>query len=166
MDELVVEYLLNNHGDQARGRLAFGSTPLVTRTLHLAVRRDLPNATDIIARFNAEIHKMVADRTYHRLLHVDWIRTDVDGDGRLELVPQQDLAGPAPPTHGYNLRLPTADVRMRDDRPMQTAPSSQRFYIGGNYYESWSAVPQHYKVVDPSRPDSSRSSVPLFRFVW
>ena len=31
---------------------------------------------------------MIADRTYHRLLHVDWILADVDGDGVLEYVPQ------------------------------------------------------------------------------
>ena len=30
---------------------------------------------------------MVADRTYHRLLMLDWIRTDVDGDGLGEYVP-------------------------------------------------------------------------------
>jgi polar amino acid transport system substrate-binding protein len=167
MDELVVEYILNNHGEEARGRLAFGSTPLVTRTLHLAIRRDHPDAAGIIARFNDEIRKMVADRTYHRLLHLDWIRTDIDGDGRLELVPQQDLAGPTPPTHGYNLRLPTADLRMTSEpRPTPDPQTGPRFYIGGNVYESWSAVPQRYKVLNPSKPDSSRSSAPLFRFVW
>ena len=54
MDDIVVQYLINNHGEEARTRLAFGSAPLLTRSLHFAVRRSLPDAESIISRFNAE----------------------------------------------------------------------------------------------------------------
>ena len=37
MDDLVIQYLINNHGEEARTRLSFGSTPLLTRSLHFAV---------------------------------------------------------------------------------------------------------------------------------
>ena len=37
---------------------------------------------------------MIADRSYHRLLHLDWIRADVDVDSRREYVPHNDHAGP------------------------------------------------------------------------
>ena len=37
---------------------------------------------------------MIADRSYHRLLHLDWIRADVDGDGLREYVPHVDQTGP------------------------------------------------------------------------
>jgi polar amino acid transport system substrate-binding protein len=77
MDELVVQYILTNHAEVAQARLAFGMTPLVTRTLHLALRRDLPDAESIITRFNEELSE--------------------------EYVPRDDRAGPLPPEHGYQL---------------------------------------------------------------
>ena len=103
MDDLVIQYLISNHGEEARTRVAFGSTPLLTRSLHLAVRRSLPDAESIISRFNAELRGMIADRSYHRLLHLDWIRADGDGDGRTEHVPHDDQTGPHPPEHSYEL---------------------------------------------------------------
>ena len=39
MDELVVQYIVSNYAEEARTRLQFGSTPLLTRQLYLAVRR-------------------------------------------------------------------------------------------------------------------------------
>ena len=96
MDDVVVEYIITNYGEEAQTRLAFGSTPLLTRSLHLAVRRSLPDAESIISRFNAGLRGMIADRTYHRLFHLDWIQADVDGDGSSEYVPRVDQTGPAP----------------------------------------------------------------------
>ena len=90
-----------NYGEEARTRLAFGSTPLLTRSLHLAVRRSLADAESVISRFNAELRGMIADRTYHRLFHLDWIQADVDGDGRSEYVPDVDQTGPRPPERSY-----------------------------------------------------------------
>ena len=40
---------------------------------------------------------LAVDPDYHRLLHLDWIRADVDGDGRREYVPHADRTGPRPP---------------------------------------------------------------------
>ena len=64
MDDIVIQYLITNHGEEARTRLAFGSTPLLTRSLHFAVRQSLPDAESIISRFNAELRGMIADRSY------------------------------------------------------------------------------------------------------
>src|SRR4029077_20581533 len=97
MDELVVEYLVDNYANEARAKLQFGSGPLLTRQLYLAIRRDRPDAASIIERFNAQLRGMIADRTYHRLLHVAWIRADVDGDGVPEYVPANDRPGPVAP---------------------------------------------------------------------
>jgi len=95
LDELVVEYILKNYPDQAKKYLAFGSTPLLVRTLHFAVRKDLPGAASIIDKFNSELTTLVADRTYHRLLQLDWIQADVDG--QTVNIPRTDQAGTAPP---------------------------------------------------------------------
>src|SRR5262245_5528699 len=163
MDELVVQYILDNYSEQARTRLAVGSRPLITRTLHLAVRRARPGAQALIDRFNTEIRRMVADHTYHRLLHVDWIEADVDGDGKKELVARTDQAGPTPPTRTYNLFAATPPEVEVTAPP---APADKRFYFGGSIYENWASVPQNYKLSNSDAPDPSRSTATLFSFRW
>ena len=158
MDDLVIQYLISNHGEEARTRLAFGSTPLLTRSLHLAVRRSLRDAESIISRFNAELRGMIADRSYHRLLHLDWIRADVDGDGRREYVPHDDQTGPHPPERSY--------VLFATGTATTEPVTKRRFYFGGNIYEGWSTVPAQYKAPDFSRPGPSRHAVRIFTFRW
>jgi polar amino acid transport system substrate-binding protein len=159
MEQLVVEYILRNHPEEARTRLQIGSTPLITRQLYLAVRRERADAQSIVNRFNAQLRGMIADRTYHRLLHVDWIQADVDGDGIPEYVPYSDSAGPSEPRQAYSLFA---------TQPLTTSPrpSQQRFLIGGNLYDGWTTVPDRYKVTDSRRPDPNRSTAVIFRFVW
>ena len=63
MDELVIEYLLTNYPEEVKARLAIGKAPLVVRTLHFALRRNVPGAESFVSRFDAEITKMIADRS-------------------------------------------------------------------------------------------------------
>ena len=156
MDDLVIHYLIRNHAEVARTRLAFGSTPLLTRSLHLAVQRSLPDAESIISRFNAELRGMIADRSYHRLLQLDWIRADVDGDGRREYVPHADQTGPRPPEHSYEL--------FATGSPTTEPGTERRFYFGGNIYEGWSTVPDQHKVRDFTRPDPNPQMIRIFTF--
>ena len=157
MDELVIQYLVTDHADEARTRLAFGSTPLLSRSLHLAIQRSLPEAESIISRFNAELRGMLADRSYHRLLHLDWIRADVDGDGLREYVPHDDRAGPRRPERSYELFATGSSPIKEPDR-------TRRFYFGGDVYEGWSTVPDEYKSLDFTGPKPSRRTVRLFTF--
>ena len=156
MDELVIQYLVTDHPDEARTRLAFGSTPLLTRSLHLAIQRSLPDAESIISRFNAELRGMLADRSYHRLLHLDWIRADVDGDGLREYVPHDDRAGTRWPERSYEL-FATGSPTKEPDR-------TRRFYFAGDVYEGWSAVPDEYKGLDFTGPKPSRRTIRIFTF--
>ena len=157
MDDLVVQYLISNHGE-ARTRLAFGSTPLLTRSLHLGVRRSLPDAEAIISRFNAELRFMIADRSYHRLLHLEWIQADVDGDGLREYVPRDDQTGPNPPQRSYLL--------FASGRPAPEPRTARRFYFGGNVYEGWSAVPDLHKAPPARRPEPDQNIFRIFTFTW
>jgi polar amino acid transport system substrate-binding protein len=157
-DELVVQYLLHDHPREVRSRLQIGSTPLVRRPLHFVLRRSRPDAESVVARFDEQLRGMVADRTYHRLLHLDWIRADVDGDGVAEYVPYSDAAGPAPPQHAYSLFT-------APDRGSEPPPQSG-FYLGGSIYRDWASVPDSYKVVDPAHPDPRRSTASLFTLRW
>ena len=160
MDELVAQYIVNNYPKEAGTRLQIGSTPLVTRELFLAVRRTRPDAESIIARFNAEVRGMIADGTYHRLLHVDWIRADTNGDGVSEYVPRTNQAGPTEPQRVYTLF--SAQDR---ESPTQT-PTKPGFYIGGNIYRDWASVPESYKSAGSEPPDPRRSTASIFKFTW
>ena len=161
IDDLVIQYLISNHGEEARTRLAFGSAPLLTRSLHLAVRRSLPDAKLIISRFNAELRGMITDGSYHRLLRLDWIRADIDGDGRREYVPHVDRIGPHPPERSYELFTPAS--------PTTGPGTTRRFYFDGNIYEGWSAVPAQHKALDFTIPEPlpeppGRHTIPIFTF--
>jgi polar amino acid transport system substrate-binding protein len=160
MDDLVVKYIVNNHSTEAQARLQVGSTPLVTRQLYLVVQRSLPDAETVVARFNAQLRGMIADRTYHRLLHVDWIRADVDGDGVAENVPASDQPGRLAPASPYVL------YTSEPSKQPQPRGSDQRFYFGGSTYTSWGAVPDKYKVDDPLHKDPSQSVIPIFKFTF
>src|SRR5262245_20809318 len=104
MDDLVVQYIVKSYPKESQTRLELGASPVVVRPLYLAIRRSLPDAESIISRFNAQLRGLIADRTYHKLLHLDWIRADVDGDGIAEYVPASDKAGTSAPQHVYSLR--------------------------------------------------------------
>ncbi len=156
MDELVIQYIVSNHGEAARTRLAFGSVPLITRSLHVAVRRSLPDAESIVSRFNDELRGMIADRSYHRLLHLDWIRADVDGDGLMEHVPRRDQAAPRAPERSYDL--------FTSGGPAKAPGATRRFYFAGNIYEGWASVPGKFKTLDYARAEPGRLKVDIFTF--
>jgi polar amino acid transport system substrate-binding protein len=157
VDELVVQYLLANYPEQAKTRLAIGSEPLIVRSLHFALRKKVPGAQSIVDRFDAELSKMIADHTYHRLLQLGWIEADIDGDGRMENVPASDAIGQAPPVRRYEIVTVTGPP----------APESKkRFYLGGQVYEGWSNVPDKYKVIDKDRTAWGSQVAPVFAIKW
>jgi polar amino acid transport system substrate-binding protein len=157
MDELVVQFLLTNYPQEVKTRLAIGTEPLIVRTLHFALRREVPGAESIIERFDAELTKMIADHSYHLLLKVGWIQADVDGDGRTELVPASDRAGNAPPVRRYELVTVTAAAKPEGPK---------RFFIGGQVYEGWKNVPEKYKVMEKNKTAWGSQVAPVFSFKW
>ena len=168
MDELVVNYLVENHAEQAQARLQLGTTPLITRPLYLAISSSRPDAQAIINRFNGQLRGMIADRTYHRLLHVEWIRADIDGDGTAEFIPQSDRVGTSEPQRAYAvLSSGTAGgLAIPGVTTPATTAEKPGFYIGGNIYRDWASVPESYRVVDPDWKDPRRASASIFRFVF
>jgi len=158
MDDLVVQYIVSAYPKESGARLEIGSAPLLTRPLHLAVRRSRLDAGAIVARFNTQIRAMIADRTYHRLLHVDWIRADVDGDGVSEYVPATDRPGREAPKNVYTLFTPPSEG---------AASNKPGFYVGGNIYRDWASVPESARGNrDSSHPDPSRSTASIFKITW
>ena len=160
MDELVIQYIVDNYPEEARTRLQIGRTPLLIRPLHLALRRSLPDAQAILDRFNAQIKVMITDRTYHKLLHVDWIRADIDGDGLLENVAASDKALKTEPQRSYSIFSSTElEKQVKKEQP-------ERYFFGGAVYNGWSSVPDAFKVDHLDRPDSVHPTARIFTFSW
>lgn len=154
VDDLLAHHLLTDYRAESNRLLAVGKTSLVVRPLHFALRRDVPNAEAIIARFDTEIDRMIADGSIHKILEVDWIQTDMDGDGRSELVLGGTKAGQSAPENSYEwltARRPSGPTK----RP--------RIWIEGQTYENWDDVPPRYKV-EPEPFDPQRKGGIRFRF--
>lgn len=139
VDELLGYYLFRYESERANRLLVAGKIPMTSRSLHFAIRKDVPNAEKIIADFNKQIDPMMRDGTYNSILKVEWLLADVDGDGRQEYVIQGTQAGEAPPEVPYTVAS-------------QDKKSTPRFIVGGELYESWDSVPGDYKVTNASLP--------------
>ena len=159
MDELVLKYIVDNYPAESKAKLEIGTTPLLIRPLHLALRRTLPGAQSILDRFNAQIKVMITDRTYHRLLHIDWLRADVDGDGVLENIAASDQALKAEPQRTYSLFAKT-------ELEKQVKKEEERYFFGGAVYNGWSSVPDAYKVDHLDRPDHTHPTARVFTINW
>jgi polar amino acid transport system substrate-binding protein len=159
MDDLVVQYIVSRYPKESGAKLQIGSDVLLRRELYFAVKRTRPDAEKIISGFNAQLQGMIADRTYHRLLHLDWLKADVNGDGVAEYVPLSDRTGPTAPKRVYTLFSTPDGLSSR-------IPSKPGFYVGGNIYSDWASVPENYKEVDPQPPDARRSTASIFTFKW
>jgi ABC-type amino acid transport substrate-binding protein len=153
VDDLLIRYVLARQEARARQHLEIGTTPLIRRPLHFAVRRDLPGAAEMVKDFDAAIGRMMADGTYNRILRMNWIRADVDGDGRLEYV-AAGAAGKEPPKDGFTVGPDDATGK---DRP-------QRYYIDGKVYESWEQVPEQVRSEAPEPAETERIEVTFFEF--
>lgn len=87
VDGLLVAYLRSYQAEDAKRHLEIGRTPLMTKALYFAIQKDIEDSESIISSFNEAISQMQTDGTYHRILKLNWIQVDVDGDGVLEMIP-------------------------------------------------------------------------------
>ena len=135
VDELLISYLLNYQLNDISRFLEIGSEAFMIQPLHLAILKNMPNAQKIIEDFNSNINTMMSDGTYNKILELNWIQSDVDGDGVLELVLHGDSAGREAPASYYKLMTETAMTE-----------STERYYINGEVYDGWQVVPTKYKT--------------------
>jgi ABC-type amino acid transport substrate-binding protein len=136
VDALLIQYLLKFQVNDVTEFLEIADKPILVKSLHFALRKETPEGKNIIARFDEQIKQMISDGTYHRILELNWIRTDVDGDGKLELVLDGKQAGIEEPTNSYDVFAGQTD-RGQDDL--------NRYYIDGKLYNNWEDVPAEYK---------------------
>lgn len=179
-DELVVHELFQRQGPKARALLERGRRALVRRGLHLALRRDRPDAAETVARFDAALREMVLDGSYNRILGITWIRADIDGDGRSELVLGGQKAGSEAPQESYEIVQREGDPEAEGEGGGEEQAEAgvdavdpeerARYVIEGEVYQGWTNVPPRYRVpVEPQgeelgEGDRPQPSVVLFEF--
>lgn len=142
VDALLLQYLLKYQTNDVSQFLEIGTTPLSIKALHFALNANIEGAEEIITLFNQEIDKMMSDGTYHEILELNWIQTDIDGDGELEMVLIGDQAGENEPSNAYSVD------------PNKQSITNEGFYINGEYYLTWEQVPAELKV-NMTDPDNS-----------
>lgn len=144
-DALVLHQLEQHSAQQMHDKLVVGPNTLIKRTLHMALRKTLPNAQTILDAFNRALAQMLHDGSYHSALQVDWIEADIDGDGFLELVAAGDHVGVEAPGKGYQL---ISVMGNGSDNEARRA----RFVVKGVAYDSWTAVPEQFKSEPSVQP--------------
>ncbi len=158
MDALVAATLARHHGSIVAARLAIGRTPLVSRTLHVAIRRDRPGAHDVIARLDSAFAQLITTGRFHGVLGLDWLEADSDGDGLPEIIAAHDEVGSAPPEDPYVLLAPS--------RPTALPRHARRYVIDGQLYVGWDAVPARYKRLPTAGAVTTATRGPAFAFDW
>ena len=137
VDALLIQYMLKYQLNDATQHLAIGLKPLLVKPLHFALSKNVENAEEILNQFNEEIEKMVADESFNRILELNWIKADVDGDGKMELVLGSNMAGTSAPQNIYGLMM---------DNTYKEKNGPQRYYVDGKLYEDWDNIPKSYKL--------------------
>ena len=135
VDELLISYLLTYQLNDISRFLEIGKEAFMIQPLHLAILKNKPNAQKIIEDFNHNIKNMMSDGTYNKILELNWIQSDIDGDGVHELVLLGDKAGREAPANYYRLMTKTAMTE-----------NSERYYINGQVYDGWQVVPARFKT--------------------
>jgi ABC-type amino acid transport substrate-binding protein len=150
-DELLIHDFFERQGERARALLAAGRSPMAERSLHLGLRRDLPGSEQIIARFDEAIRAMISDGSYNRILGVTWIRADVDGDGKPELVLGAEQAGTKPPEDAYSI--------------FRSQPGGgERYVVEGKTYQTWEQIPRNRRVAADRSGKPPSQGLRVFEF--
>lgn len=147
VDALLVEYAKERQPKEVSAQLDFGTNILFTRSLHFAIRKDVPRAQEIIDGFNREIKAMAKDGSYSRILELTWTKADMDGDGVLEYVLNGERGGLLAPSNAYALTPTTPEM------------TADNYYIDGKVYKGWDNVPNKYK-----QPKVTQEQLQTFNF--
>ena len=142
VDELLIQYMLKYQVNDVRAYLEIGNKPLLVKSLHFVLRKEITDSDEIISKFNEEIQHMIMDGTYHKILKLNWISADINGDGKMELVLRGNQAGLKAPKSSYGVSTETVSI-------MQIK-SPENYYINGVMYHGWENVPTQFKIEDNS----------------
>jgi polar amino acid transport system substrate-binding protein len=151
VDDLLIQHAKKEYPETCEASLAFGKQALLINPIYLALRKNLPNVETIIKKFNQTIRLMQADGTYNRILRLNSLAIDIDGDGVQELVLSDINLSAGAPSSGYQVFTKN-----------QKLPPKKRYSIGATIYEDWDKVPSDFQNLDNALPDTRRRGLNLF----
>ena len=131
VDELLIQYLLKYQLNDVNEYLSISDKPIQIKKLFLAIRKDISNASEIILDFNERIDQMILDGTYTKILNLQSIQTDVNGDGIYELIINSDYVGKQSPHTAYALFY-----------EQSAKGSDAQYHLDGKIYNNWEQVPK------------------------
>ena len=137
VDALLIQYMLKYQLNDVTQHLAIGQKPLLVKSLHLALNKNVENAEEILNQFDEKIDEMMADESFNRILELNWVKADVDGDGKMEMVLGSNMAGSSAPQNIYGLMM---------NNTYKEKNGPQRYYVDGKLYEDWDNIPKSYKL--------------------
>lgn len=154
VDALLIQYMLKHQLNDVTKHLAIGLEPLLVKSLHFALGKNVDNAQGILDDFDAKIEEMITDETFNKILELNWIKADVDHDGKMEMVLGSNMAGSAAPQNIYGLMM---------DESYKEKNGPQRYYIDGKLYEDWDNIPKSYKLdlVEDKTPSEEDAKIRL-----
>lgn len=154
VDALLIQYMLKHQLNDVTQHLAISQKPLLVKSLHLALGKNVENAQEILDEFDEKIEEMMADESFNRILELNWVKADVDGDGKMELVLGSNKAGKEAPQNIYGLMM---------DNSYKEKNGPQRYYVDGVLYEDWDNVPKSYKLdlVEDTTPSEQDTYIRL-----
>lgn len=154
VDALLIQYMLKHQLNDVTQHLAIAQKPLLIKSLHMALGKNVDNAQEILDEFDKKIEEMMADESFNRILELNWVKADVDGDGKMELVLGSNKAGTEAPQNIYGLMM---------DNTYKEKNGPQRYYVDGVLYEDWDNVPKSYKLdlVEDTTPSEQDTYIRL-----
>lgn len=151
VEDLLIQHAKKEFPVETEKFLEFGQKSLVTKPLHLALRKNLPNAAEIIAKFDEMIPLMQADGTYNRVLRLNSIAIDIDDDGVKELVIADITPQIGAITSGYSIYT--------NDKAL---PEKKRYSLRDTLYDDWGSIPDDYRGTDDVIPETRMEGFNLF----
>lgn len=154
VDALLIQYMLKHQLNDVTQHLAIGLKPLLVKSLHFALGKNVKDAPEILAQFDEKIEEMIADESFNKILELNWVKADIDHDGKMELVLGSNMAGSTAPQNIYGLMMD--DSYKEKNRP-------QRYYVDGKLYEDWDNIPKSYKLdlVEDKTPSMEDTKIRL-----
>jgi polar amino acid transport system substrate-binding protein len=106
-DALVAQAIKEYLPAEITHKLKIYDKEVVTQSLYFAVRKNHPNAQELVDKFNSAIDQMIADGTYNNILGFTWLVADSNSDGVSEFIVGGNLSSavndPAKLKTGYTL---------------------------------------------------------------
>ncbi|WP_115461898.1 substrate-binding periplasmic protein [Winogradskyella aurantiaca] len=144
VDELLIQYLLKYQYNDVQTYLNIAEQAFQTQKLYLALRKDVPNAQSIIDGFNTSIKEMMLDGTYNRILDLDILQLDVNGDGVVELI-----------FNGKNLSEDASEKSYSIFYYDRSDKKRTQYYMNGKSYTSINLMKKNIGEVESIRADNA-----------